>query len=250
MASNATPLKRRRSSSAASDINQFASEELAALPSPIKMNPDSHIASEDIAFMLNYLPIFIVIDMYTSAVSDNFVQAGKIIERFNSYINLQKMECARNGDVAGLNALPRFVTRSASLTSSHLSAATVVSMLSHLPPSMVVEMFAALVPADKSLGWTIARRYNNDIIRRKWQLAKQIEDNEARGRAEAEGRKTVSIHRGKDTYVIDVQDIVDRMNSPNWKGNDTTRYFSDEEMEWITKYVLPLGYCPALTGSK
>lgn len=123
-------------------------------------------------------------------------------------------------------------------------------MLSHLPPSMVIEMFAALVPSDKSLGWNVARRFNNDIIRRKWQLAEQIESNAARGVPEAQARKTVSIYRGKDVYIIDVQDVVDRLNSPTWEGNDTTREFSDEEMDWINKYVLPLGYCPSLTESK
>ncbi|KAJ4402718.1 hypothetical protein N0V85_005246 [Neurospora sp. IMI 360204] len=236
MASPVIPRKRRRASSADSGANQFA-----ALPNPIKMSPDSHLATEDIRFILSYLPLSVVIDMFTSSVSDNQVQAWKIAECFNAFINLRKIECARNGDIEGLNSLPPFVARSASLSS--LSATSVSSMLPHLPSFAVIDMFASVVPSDQSLGWTIARRFNDHIIRRKWELVKQVEDNAARGMPEAQARKTVSIYRGKDLYIIDVQDVVDRLNSPTWNGNDSTREFSDEEMEWINKYVLPLGVC-------
>lgn len=241
MASPAIPRKRRRASSADSGANQFASEQLAVLPKPIKLNPGSHIATEDIRFILSYLPLDTVIDMFTSVVSDNQPQAWKIAERFNDFIIPRKIECARNGDVEGFETLPGPFVRSASL--SHLSAAIVSSMLFHLPPFTVADMFASVIPSDQSLGWTIARRFNGHVIRRKWELTKLVEDKAARGMPETPARKTVSIYRGRDLYIIDVQDVVDRLNSPSWNGNDSTREFSDEEMEWITKYVLPLGVC-------
>ncbi|KAK1783753.1 hypothetical protein QBC45DRAFT_2741 [Copromyces sp. CBS 386.78] len=241
MTSPAIPRKRRRAPSADSGANQFASEQLAALPSPIRMNPDSHLATEDIRFILSYLPLDVVIDMFTSAVSDNQSRAWKIAERFNEFVIPRKIECVRNGDVEGLESLPGPFVRSASLR--HLSTATVSSMLSHLPPFAVIDMLASVISSDQSLGWTIARRFNDHVFKRKWELTKLVEDEAARGMPETPARKTVSIYRGRDLYIIDVQDVVDRLNSPTWNGNDSTREFSDEEMEWINKYVLPLGVC-------
>ncbi|EAA35655.1 hypothetical protein GE21DRAFT_197 [Neurospora crassa] len=241
MTSPVVPRKRRRASSADSGANQFASEQLAALPKPVKMSPESHIATEDLRFILSYLPLSVVIDILTSAASNDQSQAWKIAERFNEFIIPRKLECMRNNDVEGLNSLPGPFARSASLR--HLSTTTVSLMLSHLPPFAVLDMLASAVPSDQSLGWTIARRFNNHVIRRKWELTKLVEDKAARGMSEVPARKTVSIYRGRDLYIIDVQDVVDRLNSPTWNGNDSTREFSDEEMEWINKYVLPLGVC-------
>ena len=234
--------KRRRASSATSNDKQFASEQLAALPNPIKLSPDSHLAIEDIRFILSYLPLWVVIDMFASSVSDNQVQAWEVAKCFNALLTTQKIECASKGDTAGLSLLPPFVARSASLT--HLSAAQVASMLAHFPPFAVIDMFASVILADQSLGWTIARRFNDHIIRHKWELAKQVEKNATRSMPEAHDGTTVSVYKGENIYILNVRDIVNRLNSSKGNGNDSTRDFSDEEINWVHKYVLPLGVFP------
>lgn len=221
------PILRRASFSEHGD-SQHAAARLAALPDPIKLNSDTHIATEDLKSILSFLPHHMVSDMFASAISNNQPQAWKIVERYNEYIIPKRIEWARQGSVHDLKLLPGPFVKHRLIT--WLSTADVSELLQYLPSPTVIEMFTSVIASDQSLGWTVARFFNIYIIKRRWRLTKLVQEKEeeaAGGKPKAPASNTASItYGGRDIPVTVAWKILARLSL-----NDYLREFSNDELE-------------------